>query len=139
MTQPATTTTTLRFPGDERSIEGPGSPITVYFDTGVDAQPGSVRRADHERVHGLAGPGRRGPVADPAGHHPLASLETLAALDPFIEVSPDDRFMDNGDIVSSAGVSAGIDTALHLVARLAGEERAREVPRYIEYDPAPRV
>lgn len=74
----------------------------------------------------------------PATTH-WASLETLAALDPTIGVRPDDRYVDDGDIVTSAGVSAGIDMALHLVARLAGEERAREVRRYIQYDPAPPV
>jgi transcriptional regulator GlxA family with amidase domain len=36
-------------------------------------------------------------------------------------------------------VSAGIDMALHLVARLAGDERARQVRRYIQYDPRPPV
>jgi hypothetical protein len=34
-------------------------------------------------------------------------------------------------------ISAGIDMALHLVARLAGETRARDVRRGIQYDPAP--
>jgi len=74
----------------------------------------------------------------PATTH-WASLETLASIDPTIDVRPDDRFVDDGDIVTSAGVSAGIDMALHLVARLAGEERAREVRRYIQYDPEPPV
>jgi transcriptional regulator GlxA family with amidase domain len=74
----------------------------------------------------------------PATTH-WASLETLAALDPTIEVRPDDRYVDDGDVVTSAGVSAGIDMALHLVARLAGDQRARDVRRYIQYDPAPPV
>ena len=68
-----------------------------------------------------------------------ASLETLASIDPTIEVRPEDRYVDSGDIITSSGVSAGIDMALHLVARLAGVERAREVRRYIQYDPAPPV
>jgi hypothetical protein len=49
------------------------------------------------------------------------------------------RFVDDGDIITSAGVSAGIDVALRLVARLAGTERAREVRRGIRYDPHPPV
>ena len=49
------------------------------------------------------------------------------------------RFVDDGDVVTSAGVSAGIDMALHLVARLHSAERAREVRRYIQYDPDPPV
>ena len=74
----------------------------------------------------------------PATTH-WASLDHLAALGHDIEVRPDDRFVDDGNIVTSAGVSAGIDMALHLVARMVGPERAREVRRYIQYDPAPPV
>ena len=66
-------------------------------------------------------------------------LDRLAELDPTIEVRPDDRFVDSGEIVTAAGVSAGIDMALHLVARLHSAERAREVRRYIQYDPEPPV
>jgi len=74
----------------------------------------------------------------PATTH-WACLEQLAELDPSIEVRPRERFVDDGDIVTSAGVSAGIDMALHLVSRLAGIDRAREVRRGIQYDPAPPV
>ena len=66
-------------------------------------------------------------------------LDRLVELDPTIEVRPDDRFVDSGEIVTAAGVSAGIDMALHLVARLHSVERAREVRRYIQYDPDPPV
>lgn len=66
-------------------------------------------------------------------------LDRLAELDPTIEVRPDDRFVDDGDLITAAGVSAGIDMALHLVSRLAGVERARQVRRGIQYDPAPPV
>ncbi|RZT87284.1 DJ-1/PfpI family protein [Pseudonocardia sediminis] len=74
----------------------------------------------------------------PATTH-WASLERLGTLDPSIEVRAEDRFVDDGDVITSAGVSAGIDMALHLVARLAGTERAREVRRGIQYDPMPPV
>jgi transcriptional regulator GlxA family with amidase domain len=67
------------------------------------------------------------------------SLDRLRATDPTIDVRENDRFVDDGDIVTSAGVSAGIDMALHLVARLDSVERAREVRRYIQYDPEPPV
>jgi transcriptional regulator GlxA family with amidase domain len=67
------------------------------------------------------------------------SLELLPTLGTDIEVRPDDRFVDNGQVVTAAGVSAGIDMALHLVARLHSEDRAREVRRYIQYDPEPPV
>lgn len=74
----------------------------------------------------------------PATTH-WGSLETLAELDPTIEVRGQDRFVDDGDVVTSSGVSAGIDMALHLVARLSSVERAREVRHYIQYDPEPPV
>lgn len=67
------------------------------------------------------------------------SLDLLHDLDPTIEVRPEERFVDDGDLVTSAGVSAGIDMALHLVARLSGFDRAREVRRAIQYDPLPPV
>lgn len=72
----------------------------------------------------------------PATTH-WASLDRLTELDPSIEVRPDDRYVDDGDVVTSAGVSAGIDMALHLVGRLASPARAAEVRTYIQYDPAP--
>jgi transcriptional regulator GlxA family with amidase domain len=74
----------------------------------------------------------------PATTH-WASLDRLAQLDPTIDVRRDERFVDDGDVVTAAGVSAGIDMALHLVVRLVGAERAREVRRYIQYDPSPPV
>jgi transcriptional regulator GlxA family with amidase domain len=74
----------------------------------------------------------------PATTH-WSDLDELAGLDPTIQLRPDDRFVDDGDVITSAGISAGIDMALHLVARLAGVERARQVRRGIQYDPQPPV
>jgi transcriptional regulator GlxA family with amidase domain len=74
----------------------------------------------------------------PATTH-WGSLDLLPTLGRDIEVRPDDRFVDTGDVITAAGVSAGIDMALHLVGRLHSVERAREVRRYIQYDPAPPV
>ena len=74
----------------------------------------------------------------PAATH-WASFDWLAELDPTIELRRDDRFVDSGEIITAAGVSAGIDMALHLVARLRSVERAKEVRRYIQYDPDPPV
>ncbi|MFI8392342.1 DJ-1/PfpI family protein [Streptomyces sp. NPDC085540] len=47
------------------------------------------------------------------------------------------RWVEDGRFITAAGVSAGIDMALHLVGRLAGEEVARMVQLFIEYDPEP--
>jgi transcriptional regulator GlxA family with amidase domain len=74
----------------------------------------------------------------PATTH-WGSLDRLGELGDEIEVRPEDRFVDAGEVVTAAGVSAGIDMALHLVARLHSPERAREVRRYIQYDPEPPV
>jgi transcriptional regulator GlxA family with amidase domain len=54
-------------------------------------------------------------------------------------VRRDVRFVDDGDLVTSAGVSAGIDMALHLVARLASIETATAVRKGLQYDPDPPV
>ena len=67
-----------------------------------------------------------------------SALERLASYDN-VEVRPDDRFVDTGPVITAAGVSAGIDMALHLVARLDSVERAQHVRRYIQYDPQPPV
>lgn len=74
----------------------------------------------------------------PATTH-WASLDLLESLGNNIEVRREDRFVDDGDLITAAGVSAGIDMALHLVERLHSAERAREVRRYIQYDPEPPV
>jgi transcriptional regulator GlxA family with amidase domain len=74
----------------------------------------------------------------PSGTH-WSTLDRLAALDETIEVRPDDRFVDDGDVITAAGVSAGIDMALHLVARLDSSDAARRVKRGIQYDPQPPV
>jgi transcriptional regulator GlxA family with amidase domain len=47
------------------------------------------------------------------------------------------RFVEDGKVVTAAGVSAGIDMALHLVAQEVGPEVAQAVQLAIEYDPQP--
>jgi transcriptional regulator GlxA family with amidase domain len=74
----------------------------------------------------------------PATTH-WGAMDELRALDPTVQVRLADRWVDDGDLITSAGVSAGIDMALHLVARLAGTEHARQVRRGIQYDPQPPI
>ena len=69
-----------------------------------------------------------------ATHH--AFEDTLAARGE-ITVVRDARYVVDGNVVTSQGVSAGIDMALWLVGRLHGRGHAREVRRYIQYEPAP--
>jgi transcriptional regulator GlxA family with amidase domain len=47
------------------------------------------------------------------------------------------RVVEDGKVITAAGVSAGIDMALHLVGREAGPEVAQAVQLAIEYDPQP--
>jgi transcriptional regulator GlxA family with amidase domain len=68
-----------------------------------------------------------------------SAFDELLPLGRDIDPRPDDRFVDDDDVITAAGVSAGIDMALHLVARLGSLEKAREVRRYIQYEPQPPV
>jgi transcriptional regulator GlxA family with amidase domain len=74
----------------------------------------------------------------PATTH-WAAFDELRALDASVDLRADDRFVDDGDVITSAGVSAGIDMALHLVVRLVSAKRAFQVRRGIQHDPAPPV
>ncbi|MEM1182155.1 MAG: hypothetical protein AAGM22_27655 [Acidobacteriota bacterium] len=55
--------------------------------------------------------------------------ETRDAVD-WIEKA---RWVDDGDLVISSGVSAGMDMALHVVARLFGEPQAEQIATWTEY------
>jgi transcriptional regulator GlxA family with amidase domain len=61
------------------------------------------------------------------------AIPALRASAPRALVQEGRRFVDNGSIVTTAGVSAGIDGALHTVARLAGRGVADRTARYMEY------
>ena len=54
-----------------------------------------------------------------------------------VTVVRDARYVVDGNLVTSQGVSAGIDMALWLVGRINGRDHARAVRRYIQYEPAP--
>ena len=62
-----------------------------------------------------------------------ASLNHLSELDPTVITDVRSRFVDDGDLITSAGVSACIDMAIHIVSRLACNDRAQEVMRDIHY------
>ncbi len=63
-----------------------------------------------------------------------ATIDGLRARHPAVDVLADARVVDEGEIITSAGVSAGIDMALHVVRRLHGAEIARRTARDMEYD-----
>ncbi|MCS7069931.1 MAG: DJ-1/PfpI family protein [Anaerolinea sp.] len=64
-------------------------------------------------------------------HH--SAFDELAAIPAAVEIVRDVRYVDNGRIITSAGVQAGMDMALHVIARLHGEAIARQTAAYIEY------
>jgi transcriptional regulator GlxA family with amidase domain len=57
----------------------------------------------------------------------------LSARYPAVTVDPDRRWIDHGPVATSAGISAGIDLALHLVERFEGEDLARATARQMDY------
>jgi transcriptional regulator GlxA family with amidase domain len=61
-------------------------------------------------------------------------IEELKREIPRANVLSNVRFVDNGRVITTAGVSAGIDGALHLVEKILGGRAAAEVVRYMEYD-----
>ena len=62
------------------------------------------------------------------------ATESLSKKFPKSTVLENTRFVDNGDIITTAGVSAGIDGALHLVSRIKGLDAAKSAAHYMEYD-----
>ena len=61
-------------------------------------------------------------------------IDDLRAKFPDLDVRENARWIDEGKIITSAGISAGIDMSLYLVARLAGEDLAHKTARQMEYD-----
>jgi transcriptional regulator GlxA family with amidase domain len=66
-----------------------------------------------------------------------AFVETLRSRKEASEVLDNMRYVRDGNVVTAAGVSAGIDMALWLTGQLHSPEFARNVQRAMEYDPAP--
>lgn len=66
-----------------------------------------------------------------------AAMDELLSFAPHLELDREARWVVDGDVVTAAGVSAGIDMALWLLGQLYDVEHARATQRYIQYDPAP--
>lgn len=62
------------------------------------------------------------------------ALQGLRENYPKVDVRSNVRFVDNGNVITTAGISAGIDGALHLVAKLQGINVAKRTAYYMEYD-----
>jgi putative intracellular protease/amidase len=70
-------------------------------------------------------------------HH--GAFDGLRAAAPRATIIEGKRFVDNGSIITTAGVSAGIDGALHTVARLLGRHVADRTASYMEYHWTPEA
>lgn len=62
------------------------------------------------------------------------NLDELANDFPNINVVDNQRYVDNGKIITSAGLSSGIDASLYLVSKVNGIESAKTIAMHIEYD-----
>ncbi|MDJ0554148.1 MAG: DJ-1/PfpI family protein [Microcoleaceae cyanobacterium MO_207.B10] len=64
-------------------------------------------------------------------HHLV--IDDLRYLAPTTQVLENQRFVDNGQIITAAGISAGIDMCLYVVSILLGKEIAEKTAKYMEY------
>jgi transcriptional regulator GlxA family with amidase domain len=64
-------------------------------------------------------------------------IDQMRERAPDVKVVEKVRYVRDGNLVTAAGVSAGIDMSLWLVGQLWGVEHARRTQRFMEYDPAP--
>ena len=62
------------------------------------------------------------------------AIDQLKAVAPKTRVIEDQRWVDNGRVIASAGVSAGIDMSLHVIEKLLGKTVANETARSMEYE-----
>lgn len=78
--------------------------------------------------------GKAGLLQDGKATTHWGSIERMRETFPDIEVLENVRWVDDGTVVSSAGVSAGIDMSLHVIERLCGPGAAESSARLMEYD-----
>jgi transcriptional regulator GlxA family with amidase domain len=64
-------------------------------------------------------------------HH--SAFELLGEIAPGTEIVRDARFVDNGKVITSAGISAGIDMCLYVIEMLYGKEASDNTANYMEY------
>ncbi|WP_253209482.1 DJ-1/PfpI family protein [Streptomyces niphimycinicus] len=74
----------------------------------------------------------------PATSH-WSEIDGFVSRHPDVDVRTGPRWVDTGQIVTSAGVAAGIDMALHLIDRLEGADIAQKVSHVLEYPWSPEA
>ncbi|MCL2091525.1 MAG: DJ-1/PfpI family protein [Micrococcales bacterium] len=67
------------------------------------------------------------------------AFDELVGYDPTLLADTEARYVDDGDVVTSAGATASLDLALHLVARLEDPAAAQTVARHLQYDYNPEL
>jgi putative intracellular protease/amidase len=67
------------------------------------------------------------------------NIEPMRAAFPKVHVVGDQRVVDNGHVITTGGLSAGIDGALHVVSRIDGEGTAQQVALSLEYNWQPKT
>lgn len=94
-----------------------------------------ARRAEHviSVCTGSLVLAQAGLLANLAATTHYENFAELAALAPNTDIDEKSRFTDNGQVLTSAGIAAGIDVSLHVVAKLLGPEAAERSARYMEY------
>jgi transcriptional regulator GlxA family with amidase domain len=112
-----------------RSLLDPGTPIVEWIRSAHETTTWTTSVCTGSLLLGAAGvlEGRRATTHWNAVRH----------LERFGATYSTDRVVTDGKVVTGAGVSAGIDLALALVARIEGDDVARAVQLGIEYDPQP--
>ena len=73
------------------------------------------------------------PELDGTGPH-WTALDRMEKAYPSVDVNREVKFVDEGHLITSAGISAGIEMALHVVAVLYGIETAAHTAKHMEYD-----
>jgi len=112
-----------------------GDPLVVDW---VRAKAGGAKhvRSDGNAACNLARAGLLDGLRATTFYPLLGELRTFA---PKVEVVTDQRFVDNGKIITSAGLSSGIDAAIHLVGKIRGEGAAERLALHLEYDWRPEA
>lgn len=62
------------------------------------------------------------------------AVDTMRAAAPNTKIVPEERWVDNGRIILSAGIAAGIDMSLYVISKLLGKGEADETAAYMQYD-----
>lgn len=62
------------------------------------------------------------------------AVDAMQSVAPHTQILAGERWVDNGRIILSAGISAGIDMSFYVISKILGEEAAIETARYMQYD-----